>query len=355
MRHSFLDQAFRTNISNMKSYSPGEQPQQKKYVKLNTNENPYSPSELVLTRLRQACTDELRLYPDPDATHLRKLLSKTFSKKPEQFIVGNGSDELLTILIRSFVSENEVISYSYPTYGYYQPLIDIQGANAVVVDYPDDFSLPTELANTNAKLTFLVNPNSPSGTILPLEIIEDLASRVNGILAIDEAYIDFSTGGAMDLVESHVNVVIVRTMSKSFSLAGLRIGFACANTELIDGMLKVKDHYNVNRLSLVAAEAALEDIENMKQNAMLICQTRERLITDLRNMGFYVWESATNFVLVRSKQICAKNLYLELKKRGVLVRYFEQPRLDDCLRITVGTENETDFLLDQLRFILNRR
>tara|TARA_B100001094_G_scaffold320036_1_gene365649 strand:+ start:56 stop:1075 length:1020 start_codon:yes stop_codon:yes gene_type:complete len=339
----------------MKSYSPGEQPQKGSYIKLNTNENPYSPSELVLIRLREACSEDLRLYPDPDATRLRKLLSKTFSKKPEQFIIGNGSDELLTILIRSFVSENDLIAYCYPTYGYYQPLIDIQGATAVVVDYPDDFTLPEELADTNAKLTFLVNPNSPSGTILSLEIIEDLASRVNGILAIDEAYVDFSTGGAMDLVESHVNVVIIRTMSKSFSLAGMRIGFACANTELINGMLKVKDHYNVNRLSLVAAEAALEDIENMQKNTMLICQTRKKLIKDLRNMGFYVWESATNFVLLRSIQICAKNLYLELKERGVLVRYFEQPRLDDCLRVTVGTEDETDFLLDQLRLILNRR
>ncbi|MEE3234212.1 MAG: histidinol-phosphate transaminase [Candidatus Latescibacterota bacterium] len=352
MKTNFFEHIFRANISNMKSYIPGEQPQKNSFVKLNTNENPYPPSKSILNRLREACTEELRLYPDPNATRLRNLLSKTFDKKPEQFIVGNGSDELLTILIRSFVGENDRIAYAYPTYGYYQPLIDVQGAKAVVTEYPDDFSLPAELADADARLTFLVNPNSPSGTLLPVEILEDLASRINGVLAIDEAYVDFSTGGAMGLVEKHINVVIVRTMSKSFSLAGMRVGFACANTELINGMLKVKDHYNVNRLSLVAAEAALEDIASMRKNASRISQTRERLINDLRDLDLYVWESATNFVLVRSLNVPAKTLYSELKERGVLVRYFDQPRLDDCLRITVGTDDETEFLLGQLRLIL---
>jgi len=157
----------------------------------------------------------------------------------------------------------------------------------------------------------------------------------------------------MELVEKHMNVVIVRTMSKSFSLAGMRIGFACANAELIAGMLKVKDHYNVNRLSLVAAEAGLEDIGSMRKNASLISNTREKLIDDLRDLGFYVWESAANFVLVRSPQIPAKTLYSKLKERGLLVRHFNQRRLDDCLRITVGTNDETAFLVDQLRLILN--
>ena len=353
MKNNFFERIFRSNISNMKSYIPGEQPQNDSFIKLNTNENPYPPSKSILNRLREACTQELRLYPDPDATRLRNLLSKTFAKQPEQFIVGNGSDELLTILIRSFVGENDRIAYAYPTYGYYQPLIDVQGAKAIVTEYPDDFSLPAGLADADANLTFLVNPNSPSGTLLPVEILDDLASRINGILAIDEAYVDFSTGGAMELVEKYMNVVIVRTMSKSFSLAGMRIGFACANAELINGMLKVKDHYNVNRLSLVAAEAGLEDIGSMRKNASLISNTREKLIDDLRDLGFYVWESAANFVLVRSHKTPAKILYSKLKERGLLVRHFNQRRLDDCLRITVGTNDETAFLVDQLRLILN--
>ena len=159
----------------------------------------------------------------------------------------------------------------------------------------------------------------------------------------------------MGLVDKHINVVVVRTMSKSFSLAGMRVGFACSNTILINGMLKVKDHYNVNRLSLVAAEAAIEDIDSMRRNASLISQTRETLTTSLRNMGFYVWDSAANFVLARSQKVPAKTLYDILKKNGILVRHFNQPRLNDCLRITIGTKSEINFLLDKLRVILTNQ
>ena len=355
MENNFFERIFRSTIAKMNSYVPGEQPQNGTFIKLNTNENPYPPSESVLNHVREACTEDLRLYPDPNATRLRNLLSQTFEKRPNQFIVGNGSDELLTILIRSFAGEKDRIAYAYPTYGYYKPLIDVQGAESVVVEYPDDFSLPQELAKANAKLTFLVNPNSPSGTLLPIDVVEDLASRIEGILVVDEAYVDFSTGGAMGLVDKHINVVVVRTMSKSFSLAGMRVGFACSNTNLINGMLKVKDHYNVNRLSLVAAEAAIEDIDSMRRNASLISQTRETLTRSLRNMGFYVWDSAANFVLARSQKVPAKTLCDILKKNGILVRHFNQPRLNDCLRITIGTKSEINFLLDKLRVILTNQ
>lgn len=343
---------FRPSIAAMEGYIPGEQPQMAGFIKLNSNENPYPPPARLLDKLRRACTGDLRFYPDPTAAKLRQLLSATFGPAPEQFMIGNGSDELLTIIIRSFAGEGDKIAYPYPTYGYYKPLIEIQGAKAVVVDFPEDFSLPSDLAKTGARLTFLVNPNAPSGTLLPIDQIATLATQVDGILVVDEAYVDFSAGGSLNLIADHANTIVVRTMSKSFSLAGMRIGFACAQPELIAGMWKVKDHYNLNRLSLVAAEAALEEIDAMRQNAARIGRTRTHLAQGLRQLGFFVWDSAANFVLARSNSLPANQLYQELKERRILVRYFDQPRLDDCLRISVGTDGEIEALLDQLQDIL---
>ena len=345
---------FRPNIARMTAYQPGEQPQTNSFIKLNTNESPYPTSELIVDRLKEACTGDLRLYPDPTAKRLRDRLSKIFSQNPEQFIIGNGSDELLTIIIRSFAEKGDPIAYAYPTYGYYQPLIEVQGARAIVANYPDDFSLPQELAENNARITFLVNPNSPSGTLLPLDIIDNLANHLDGILVVDEAYVDFSSGGAMDLIKEHDNVIVVRTMSKSFGLAGLRIGFACAHADIISGMLKVKEHYNVNSLSMVAAEAAVEDIETMRINAAKICQTREHLTNALREMDFFVWNSEANFVLTRPQKIPARILYEELKKQQILVRFFDQPRLNDCLRISIGTDEQNRLLIENLRTILTK-
>ena len=343
---------FRTNIAEMEGYIPGEQPQSGGYTKLNTNENPYPPSPNILDGLRKACTEDLRLYPDPGALSLRAKLSSVFGPSPEHFIVGNGSDELLTIIIRSFAGEGDKIAYAYPTYGYYQPLIEVQGAQAVVVDYPDDFSLPSALSETDARVTFLVNPNAPSGTLVSTSEVAEVAAKVRGILVVDEAYVDFSEGGSLKLIQDFDNVVVVRTMSKSFSLAGMRIGFACASPELIAGMWKVKEHYNLNRLSLVAAEAALEDIASMRENAERICTTRTRLTEDLRALGFFVWDSAANFVLARSPNAPAENLYNALRERKILVRYFNQPRLDDCLRISIGTDAEIDVFTEALQEIL---
>ena len=344
---------FRTNIAEMKGYIPGEQPQTGGYIKLNTNENPYPPSPAILDQLRQSCTDDLRLYPDPSAGRLRCKLSNLFGPSPEHFIVGNGSDELLTIIIRSFAGEKDKIAYAYPTYGYYQPLIEVQGAQAVVVDYPDDFSLPPQLSEIDARVTFIVNPNAPSGTLVSNSEVAEVAENVRGVLVVDEAYVDFSDGGSIQLVRDFDNVIVVRTMSKSFSLAGMRIGFACASPELVTGMWKVKEHYNLNRLSLVAAETALEDIASMRTNAERICRTRTRLTEDLRTLGFFVWDSAANFVLARSPHTPAEDLYNMLRERKILVRYFNQPRLNDCLRISIGTDAEIDEFTRTLRDVLS--
>ncbi len=350
-----MSDLFRPNIARLRGYVPGEQPREKGYIKLNTNENPYPPSPLVLARLREACSADLRLYPDPDAWALRRKLGEVFAIAPQQIMAGNGSDELLNVIIRSFAGEGDKIAYPHPTYGYYKPLIDIQGAEAVPVEFGEDFSLPEgRLAVSGARITFLANPNAPSGTLVPYDAVATLCARVDGVLVIDEAYVDFSQGGCVPLIEEHPNAIVVRTMSKSFSLAGMRIGFAFAPAALIEGMWKVKDHYNLNRLSLVAAEAALEDIDAMRANAARVCATRARLCAELRTLGFYVWDSQANFVLARLGErwasCTAAELYAELKERRILVRYFASPpRLADCLRISVGTDEEIAALLAALK------
>jgi histidinol-phosphate aminotransferase len=343
---------FRPSIARMQGYVPGEQPRERGFIKLNSNENSYPPSPLVLERLRAACNADLRLYPDPRALAVRRKLAERFGVSPEQTIVGNGSDELLGIVMRCFVDPGQKIAYPTPTYSYYQQLIEMQDGRTAAVEFPDDFSLPDALAAAGAQVTLVVNPNAPSGTLIPIARLEELAAEVRGILVVDEAYVDFADGGCIRLIDTHPNTIVVRTMSKSFSLAGMRIGFGFAAAELIAGMEKVKDHYNVNRLSLVAAEAALDDIETMRAQAARICRNRDALTARLRELGFFVWDSAANFVLARRATPPAAELYAELKKRRLLVRYFDQPRLKDCLRITVGTEAETALLVDQLRDIL---
>ena len=349
-----MSDLFRPNIARLRGYVPGEQPREKGYIKLNTNENPYPPFPLVLARLRDACSADLRLYPDPDAWALRRKLGELFATAPQQIMVGNGSDELLNVIIRSFAGEGDKIAYPHPTYGYYKPLIDIQGAEAVPVEFDEDFSLPEGLAVPGARVTFLANPNAPSGTLVPYDEVAALCARVDGVLVVDEAYVDFSQGGCVQLIAEHPNAIVVRTMSKSFSLAGMRIGFAFAPAALIEGMWKVKDHYNLNRLSLVAAEAALEDIDAMRANAARVCATRTHLCAGLRALGFYVWDSQANFVLARLGErwtnCAAAELYAQLKERRILVRYFAAPpRLADCLRISVGTDAEIAALLTALK------
>ena len=348
-----MSDLFRPNIARLRGYVPGEQPREQGYIKLNTNENPYPPSPLVLARLRAACSADLRLYPDPDALALRRKLGDVFAMPPEQIMVGNGSDELLNVVIRSFAGEGDKIAYPHPTYGYYQPLIDIQGAKAASVEFGENFSLPEGLAVPGARITFLANPNAPSGTLVPYDEVAALCARVDGVLVVDEAYIDFSQGGCVQLVAEYPNAIVVRTLSKSFSLAGMRIGFALAPAALIAGMWKVKDHYNLNRLSLIAAEAALDDIDAMRANAARVCATRVHLSARLRALGFYVWDSQANFVLARLgarwANCTAVELYAQLKERRILVRYFAAPpRLADCLRISVGTDAEIAALLEAL-------
>jgi len=339
----------RPAIRAMHGYIPGEQPQDKRYIKLNSNENPYPPSPQVLAALRNAIGEDLRLYPDPLANRLRAQAATVYGLSHEQILVGNGSDDVLTMLMRTFVGPGDRVAFPVPTYSLYDTLVAMQEGEIVRVPYTDDFSLPPQLAEVDAKLTILCHPNAPSGRLTPLPQVERLAQRVRGVLVIDEAYIDFADETALPLLHKYPHVVILRTFSKSFSLAGMRIGLAFGHPEVLGELLKVKDSYNINRLSIVAAVAALEDYAWMRRNVEKIRATRARLITALRALRYRAYDSQTNFVLARKPGVRQEPIYLGLKERGLLVRYFSSPELADCLRITVGTDEEIDRLLVALQ------
>jgi histidinol-phosphate aminotransferase len=341
---------FRGNIGRMVGYVPGEQPQERGFIKLNTNENPYPPSPAVRRAIRAGADASLRLYPDPDATTLRKQAARTYGFDPSRVIAGNGSDDLLAMVARAFIGEGDVLCCPTPTYTLYDTLVRIQGGRIRGVPYPGDFSLPATLAAARAKVTIVASPNSPSGTSVPASSLADLADRVAGLLVIDEAYADFADSNALSLAREKENVIVLRTLSKSFSLAGMRIGLGFAHPAILAGLNKVRDSYNLGRLAIAAGEAALKDIGWMEKNTAKIRKTRTALLSALPALGFTPFPSQSNFVLAqRSRGRSARPVYENLKRRKILVRYFDTPRLSGCLRITVGTDDEIGALLAALR------
>lgn len=347
---------FRTNIERMSGYTPGEQPKDGIYIKLNTNENPYPPSSKVLNAIKDAANENLRLYPDPIATSARIKIAEVLGTKPERIMAGNGSDDLLSIIVRSFAGEGDKVVFPYPSYMLYKTLAELQDGVACAIDFTEDYSLPQDFIVQGAKVTFIANPNSPSGTMISSQEISRIASGMDGVLVIDEAYADFADDNCLSLVEQHNNILILRTLSKSYSLAGIRLGFCIAHESLIQGMMKVKDSYNVDRLSIAAVVAALDDQKSMKANVERIKETRRYLMGSLRDMGFFVYPSQTNFILAQCmKGISAHTLYQMLKTRKILVRYFNLRRLDDCLRITIGTREEIDILLKNLKELVETK
>jgi histidinol-phosphate aminotransferase len=346
-----MSRYFRPNIASMAGYVPGEQPGDEKIAKLNTNENPYPPSPGVLAALHESTNQSLRLYPEPLSDSLRNIAAEVYGAGRQNILAGNGSDEILSIVLRCFVGRGDRVAFPVPTYSLYETLVKIQDGEQVCVDFPADFSIPRALYSANAAVTFLCNPNSPSGTLVSLTEIERLARAVAGVLVVDEAYIDFAEdpgSSAVPLIQNIPNLIVLRTFSKSFSLAGLRIGLAFAPAELIDGMMKVKDSYNLNRLSLVAATAALQDLPWMQRSVRRIQGTRRHLVDGLVKLGFYVYPSHANFVMAKRKGQHQKALYEALRERKIYVRYFDTPELRDSLRITVGTPEDVERLLKEI-------
>jgi len=286
---------------------------------------------------------------------LRRKAAKVYGVKEENILAGNGADDLLSILVRSFVEKGDLVVIPTPTYTLYDTLVAIQEGKKLNIPFTEAFGIPEGFVKRDARLTFLANPNSPSGTFTPVKKIAGLAKELEGVLVVDEAYVDFASDNAIPLINEYPNIVVLRTFSKSFSLAGMRIGLAFANRNLIEGMIKVKDSYNLNRLSIAAATAALDDMPWMENNVAKIKKTRGELSTSLTELGFKVYPSQSNFVLARIPGRNLKGIYEELKRRGILVRYFDTPKLQDCIRITVGTDDEISRLLKELSEILEKK
>ena len=348
----------RPNVAAMAPYVPGEQPAPgTKVIKLNTNENPYPPSPTVVPAIQAEMGkdgDRLRLYSDPKALALRQAASDVFGFSIDQVLHGNGSDELLAMLCRAFASEGDFIAYPYPTYVLYETLAHAQGAKIEMADFNRRFELPDALSKTRAKLVFLASPNSPSGTVYTADQIKKLAAALpSSLIVIDEAYAEFADFNNLPLAHSIENVVVMRTFSKSHSLAGMRLGLLFGNKRIISELWKVKDSYNLDRLAIVAGAAALRDTAWTAENAKRVRTTRARLAAELTKLGLDVVPSQANFLFARMKNAeQASGAYKFLKERGILIRYFSARLLDDGIRVTVGTDAEIDAFLAALKVYL---
>lgn len=346
----------RAILKDVQGYTPGEQLNVPDIIKLNTNENPYPPSPKVGEALAAMTGDDFRKYPDPVSVEFRRLCAERYGYDSEDWImVGNGMDELLAMTLRTFVDPGETVLSVDPTYSLYEILVQLHGAAYATLALGDDGSLPEALYSSDAALCFVPRPNAPTGVSASRESMERLCESFNGLVYIDEAYVDFAEDSCMDFPQRYDNVIVGRTFSKSFGLAGMRIGMAVASPAIIREFLKTKDSYNLNGASQVAGIAAMRDYAYMEAQADKIKVTRARLIEALRTLDFEVRDSQANFVLAHwTGTPTARAIFEQLRNEGILVRHFELAGLEDALRISVGTDAETNALLDALAGLLKR-
>ena len=390
-------------VQELHAYVPGEQPKIKGLIKLNTNENPFPPSPKVLRAVKSAVDGRLRLYPNPTAEKLREKIAKLHQCKPENVIVGNGSDEVLALAVRAFVENSwsredkfmtpptHKVQYFAPSYSLYPVLADIHGAAKNAVDLNSDFSMPsvgTLKTNTefnwqqhlkwhrewrrgnpnlatigrerkpqanwdfNAALTFITTPNAPSGRGYKTSELEKLCRAQKGVVILDEAYVDFAQENAMSLALKLPHVLVARTFSKAYSLCFQRVGYLVGHADLISALHKIRDSYNVNGLGQIAAEATLDDLKYYYANFKKIITTRAWLSHELTELGFCVLPSQTNFILTEPPKFPAKDWLQKLRDKKILVRWFSSPEIDKFLRITIGTQAEAAALVKAARTIL---
>jgi histidinol-phosphate aminotransferase len=347
-------QFVRPEIAAMAGYVPGEQPQEAGFIKLNTNENPYPPSPAVRTAIEEVMRRGLQKYPDPMAGAFRHRAAELLGVEPDWILCGNGSDDILTIATRTFVGQGDLLRLPYPSYVLYKTLAQIQGARSEEVPFEADWSLSPRFAAAaeGLRLVFLPNPNSPSGTFIPPETVLALAEQLPCPLLVDEAYADFSPRNCMDLVARCEKVLVSRSLSKSYALAGLRFGYVVAQPHWIREMVKVKDSYNCDALSIAAATAAIDDQAWLEETRAKILATRRRLTEATRKLGFVTVDSHANFTWNVHPEHPARPVYEELKRRRILVRYMDYPGWGDGLRISVGTDEEIDACLECLQTLV---
>ena len=337
-------------------YTPGEQPQDQQYIKLNTNESPYPPSPAVLEAVSRAEVEKLRLYSDPACAELLNAAAKHFGLQPDQIMPGNGSDENLFFALRAFCDEDHPLAYADITYGCYGVWCGLMHIPSRIIPLREDFTLdPADYYGLNTTIV-LANPNAPTGLALPRSAIEGiLQANPDHVVIVDEAYVDFGGESCVPLIDRYENLLVVQTFSKSRQLAGARLGLAMGSAKLIADLNRVKfslNPYNINRLTLKAGQAALEDTAYFEKTRAAIMDTRAWTMQQLTDRGFTVLDSRANFVFASTERINGGALYKELKKNGILVRHFDAPRIENWLRITIGTPEQMQALMDAVDKIL---
>jgi len=343
--------------NNIEPYVPGEQPRDGKYIKLNTNENPYPPSPKVIEAIKQVTEENLQLYPDPSCDDLRITVANYYKLSPNQVFVGNGSDEVLAYSFMAFFNKEIPILFSDITYSFYEVYVKLLKLKHTLIPLDDKFNFSVDsfcIANGGI---VIANPNAPTTKYVSVEsLIKIVEFNIESVVIIDEAYIDFGGESLVKFIDNYPNLVVIQTLSKSRALAGLRVGFAFGDKYLIEGLNRIKNSinsYTVNRLSLAGAKASFEDEAYFQSICLKIMDTREKVTRLLRDLEFTVLESKTNFLFV-SHKIQAKIIFKELRKNRILVRFFDKPRIDNFLRISIGTNEEMEILISKLREIILR-
>ena len=342
-------------VEQLKPYVPGEQPKMANLVKLNTNENPFGPSPKVIEAIQKELNDSLRLYPDPEGQALKDAIANYYADydiKASQVFVGNGSDEVLAHIFQGLLKHDDPILFPDITYSFYPVYCGLYQVEHHAVPLTDSFEInPADYQRTNGGIIF-PNPNAPTGRYLVLQHVEEiLQANEDSVVVVDEAYVDFGGESAISLVNKYPNLVVCQTLSKARSLAGLRVGFAVANEELIEALQRVKDSFNsypLDRLALAGAVAAFEDRQWFEDSCNGVINERERLTEELEELGFEVLPSKANFVFTRHKQKSGAAIAALLRDEGIIVRHFDKPRISDFLRITVGTSDQNNALLKAL-------
>ncbi len=344
----------RKSLQGYQPYVPGEQPPDGEgWIKLNTNESPVPPSPRVIEAIKNAANDSLRLYPSPTAAPAREAIARKFRLDPRQVTVGNGGDGLIELCFRAFAGAGDRVAFPTPTYPLLEPLCRIHEAIPSLHPVELMAELPPSLGPDPAPLKFIVNPNSPTGALFDADAVEAAVVGSSGVVAIDEAYVDFAPRSAVSLLHDQGNVVLLRTFSKSYGLAGLRIGFALGSRDVIEALDAVKDSYNVDRLAIAAAVAAIQDDEHHRRLVEEVLNNRTELSAALGGLDFEVVESSTNFVLARPPRP-AIEVVEELRQRKILVRHYDREPIAGWIRVTVGTRDQHEALLGALREILSR-
>lgn len=351
-----MNRFWHETISRLTPYTPGEQPKNSPQLKLNTNENPFGPSPKVIEAIQQNLNDNLRLYPDPESEKLKTAIANYYNLPEPSVFVGNGSDEVLAFIFRAFFQDKKLL-FPDITYSFYPVYCNLYGIDYALMPLEDNFEIKLEKYQPNEGAVIFPNPNAPTGIPLELKIIKNfLGKNKNTIVVIDEAYVDFGTQSAIGLIEEFDNLIVTQSFSKSRSLAGLRVGCAFSQPELIEAICRVKNSFNsypLDRLAQSAAIAAIEDEGYFKKTTQAVIGARSFLERELKNLHFNVLPSGANFIFTSHISYHAKHIFDQLKSHGILVRYFNQPaKIDNFLRITIGSMNQMQQLIKVLKQIV---